>query len=213
MSAKGRSALGGNYELRIMKYKKIIYWGLFVIISIAIIFIAIGWWPVATVNGSVITFAQFSKNYDIAVHFYQSELKLGQKDISLLNTEKAKTEMRQAVLESAIENELIDKELKKQLSDGDLVFMISEKINKVDLSSENFKKGVEMLYGLSPDDFRELILMPKAKEEILQGRLFLKDSSQISEMDGWLKEEKIKAKVFIFIPGLFWSKDGVNINK
>ncbi|PIR44301.1 hypothetical protein COV23_00420 [Candidatus Wolfebacteria bacterium CG10_big_fil_rev_8_21_14_0_10_31_9] len=185
----------------------------FVVIIVMGAIILMGWWPVATVNGSVITFAQFSKKYDIAVHFYQSELKLGQKDASLLNTEKAKAEMRQVVLESIIESKLIDGELKKQLSDSDLVFMINEKINKVDLSSENFKKGAEILYGLSSDDFRELILAPKAKEEILQGRLFLEDNSQTSGMDNWLKEEKIKTKVSIFIPGLYWSKDGVSLKK
>lgn len=193
-----------------MNYKKIIYWGISVIVLTIVILVVMGYWPVAKVNGHFITFAELSKNYGVAIHFYQSELKLNQKDLDILNSNESKNEIKRAVLESIIENELISEELDRELG-NDLVVIVEQKINKIDLGSEDFKRGSEILYGLSPEDFKKLVLIPRAREEILQGRLFLENNTSTKLIGEWLMEEKSKAAVTIFVPGLYWNKTGVEV--
>ena len=164
-----------------------------------------GAWPVALVNGHPITFSEFGRNYNIAYHFYQSELKINNKDTSVLDSKDGIAELNRAVLDSTIENEIINEELNKILKPDDLNSIIDEKISKVDLNSDNFQKGAELLYGLSLNDFKQFVLVPKAKEQIMQGRLF----SENRQLGDWLKEKKSQSRVVIFIPGLAWDGGGV----
>lgn len=178
---------------------------LFLIIIIAFIAIAFlgGFWAVAFVNKSAISRADFDNYYKAASSFYKNDLKAADKDPKLLDLEEAKKELQKATLRALIENKLIDQELTKILDDGALNFMIDEKIAKTDFNSDNFKKGVEVVYGLSLQQAKEIILIPKAKEEILAGRLFA-DGKNLEE---WLIEKKKSSVIIITTPGFYW-EDG-----
>mgnify|MGYP001564361957 CR=1 FL=1 len=192
---------------------KIFVSALVVLILLAVYLIVVGYWPTAFVNYQPIYYKEFQTDYLISHHYYQNSLKASGKDPVVLEADEVKNELKRAVLESLIGERLIDEELNKIIKSQDLSRMIEDKIDKNDLNSENFKKGSEMIYGLSPEEFKKSVLVPKAKEEILEGRLISENNPLSNGLDGWLKEKKSRAKIIILLPGFGWNKGEVEIKK
>lgn len=186
--------------------KKILIILLVVIIIAFIVFVlAGGYWAVAFVNKSSVSHREFNDWYGAALNFYQSNLKMAGKDPKVLDSDDARKELKRAVLESLVESKLIEEELKNRIGQSVLDMMVQEKINKTDINNENLKKGAEVLYGLSTEKLKEIVLTPKAEEEILEGRLF----SENKNLDNWLKEKKAQSTVIITLPGFFWENGEV----
>ncbi len=192
---------------------KIFVSALVVLILLAVYLIVVGYWPTAFVNYQPIYYKEFQTDYLISHRYYQNSLKASGKDPVVLEADEVKNELKRAVLESLIGERLIDEELNKIIKSQDLSRMIEDKIAKNDLNSENFKKGSEMIYGLSPEEFKKSVLVPKAKEEILEGRLISENNPLSNRLDGWLKEKKSRAKIIILLPGFGWNKGEVEIKK
>ncbi|MDI6717706.1 MAG: SurA N-terminal domain-containing protein [Patescibacteria group bacterium] len=190
-----------------MNIKKIIFIVAAVLIISAIFILYKGYWPAAFVGFQPITYAEFQKAYGATSHFYESSLKLYNEDPLLIQSDDVKNELKRAVLDSLIENKIIDKELSNRYKPDDLEKIISEKIGKTDMNLNEVQKGSEILYGLSPKDFKEVVLITKAKQEILEGNLF----GENKNYDIWIHEEKLKLKVKIFISNLYWDKAEVKL--
>ena len=166
-----------------------------------------GYWPAVFVNSNAISYKRFKEAYTVSVYYYRVGLKATSQDTAILESDEVQKELRRAVLDSLVEQKLIESELGKRLSSRDLSQMIDEKMNQENLNSENFKKGAELLYGLPAEEFKKIVLISQAKREILEGRFILADSinsGQTGGFDEWLKSERAKAKISVLLSGFYW---------
>lgn len=166
-------------------------------------------YPVAFVGSSSVLNSNFQESYLISYNFYSNNMKADNQDAVILKSDDIIKELKRATLDVLIGQKIINAELEKRIKSDDLEKMIDEKISKIDLSSDNFKKGSEFLYGTSVENVKNLVLISKIKEEILQGRLTL-ENSQIN-LDEWLKQKKAETKVEILMPEFYWDKGEVGV--
>lgn len=193
-----------------MKYKRL----LFLLIPLVLIigglyFILSDSYPVVLVNNQIIKAQDFEKDYNAALRYYQSAFKIYAEDAAKLDSQEVRQEFRRLTLDKLIETRLIRKNLEGSIAPADLQDMIDKKIEEAIKESPNLQKGVNLVYGLSLDDFKKRILTPQAEREILEGRLFL-DGKNI---DDWLRDVKSEARVIMLIPGFKWNGEEVIINK
>jgi len=192
-----------------MKGKKIIK--LIAIIGGGLVFIGgivigvTGYWPVARVGLAPITYGMFRENFTMADHFYRSNIKItGESDV-IMDTKEVQRDLQRATMDALIEGILIDEELEKRYSETDLEQLIKNKTEGIDLQSKEMGKATGLMYGLTPGQFKELVLLPKAKQEILEGNITL----QNGVFNDWLTEQKTAANVSVFVPALYWDGKGV----
>lgn len=166
-----------------------------------------GNWPIALVERTPVTYNTFKENFVMADHFYRSNLKITGKDDRVVMAKDVQRDLQRVTMEGLIESILIDHELSKRYTASDLQQLIDNKLSGVDLSSTDMEKGTELLYGLTTDQFKQLVLIPKAKQEILEGNMML----QGGKLEDWLATREGEASVSVFIPTLYWNKNAVEI--
>ena len=166
-----------------------------------------GLWPVARVGAAPITYAAFRDNFMMADHFYRSNVKIGGKGDQAMSTKEVQRDLQRVTMEGLIDRILIDRELASRYSAGDLNRLIANKVEGIDLTSEMMVKAMRLMYGLTPEEFKELVLIPKAKQEILEGNLSLRNEN----FNDWLTAQKAAAHVSIFVPALQWNGKGVQV--
>jgi hypothetical protein len=166
-----------------------------------------GYWPIALVERTPVTYNTFRENFVMADHFYRSNLKINGEDDRIVMAKDVQRDLQRVTMEGLVEGILIDHELSKRYAASDLQQLVNNKLNGVDLSSADMGRATELLYGLTPDQFRELVLIPKAKQEILEGNLMLQDGN----LNDWIGTRKNEASVSVFIPTLYWNKNSVEI--
>lgn len=151
----------------------------------------------------------FNEAYAASLNYYEQTQKVYGDDSQLLRSEEVKNEIKKAFLTSLIEDVLIDKELKKEIKSADLKRLVDNKINDIK-QGENAEKAAKILYGFSYEIFKEKVLAPMAKKEILEGRLYYLNNKNIDE---YSKEIKEKAKIIILLSGFDWNGKEVIIKK
>ncbi len=151
-----------------------------------------GYYPIAFVNWQPIFAKELNTNYAVALNFYKSQLKNNQ----VFNSSSTQSEIKNAVLTSLIEDKIIDSEIIKKIGKSDFEKRIAEKLNKIDLSSDKTKEGAKLIYGLSIEQLKEIVLTEQVKREIA-GELF---GSPNKDLDDWLEEKFVAAKKSILIP-------------
>lgn len=167
--------------------------------------IRLGFYPVAMVEGRFIGARRFEEAVGVAYHYYVKGL--GSQASKEIQEQLTYEELRRATLDKLIEEELVLRELKNRVG-SDLSDIVESKLNNLDFSAPDFEKAVLALYGLSVQRFKEMVLVPKAREEVLEGRIF-KDGSK--DLIAWLKDRKQKARVTVFAPDLRWDDNKVGI--
>lgn len=183
------------------------------LLFILMVLVVIGWlifsgtYPVAFVGFKPIFAEDFNKNYSASMVYYEKALKTYAKNSQMLEADEIKKEIKRAVLDNLIENALIKKELKKEVGQNELNRLIDKKIKEIS-ESQTFQKAAGTLYGFSFEEFKEKVLIPQAKREILESRIFLSGENFKEK----LKEIKSKAKVMIFLPEFEWDGGKVIIN-
>lgn len=164
-------------------------------------------YPVAYVNGQPISARNFNNDFNIGIHYYQTEAQTYDKaGAAAINSPEVKQEIKKAVLDKSIENILILNELEKRLKNSELGQMVENKIGEI-LNGQDIAKQVATIYNLTLDAFKERILIPQARLEILQARLALENIN----FDDWLKNAKKQARMIILIPGFSWNGEGIVI--
>lgn len=166
-----------------------------------------GLYPAAIVNGRFIGARSFGEAVASVNQYYEQALKTYAPDTKKEDAGISPAEVRRATLDKMIENELISHELKAMVGDEE-TSLVQEKINALGtLSGAEFEKAVKTLYGLTPARFRALVLEPKAREEILQGKISAAQNN--SDFPSFLSDLRGKASVRILIPGLYWENGKV----
>lgn len=161
-----------------------------------------GWYPIAMVNYHVISAAALEQNTGIAYTYYKNALSLSGGDTSALNAPQSSQELHRAALDELISRALILQELQHRMSSSDLQAVVDRKI--ADLTSAtttDLSAGVEKLYGMTLDTFKQEVLTPEAYTEVLQGRMNF--TSQ--DFTTWLASARQNASVIILYPGLSWN--------
>jgi len=139
----------------------------------AVVLIGLSWfifggnYPIVFVDFSAISAKDYNKNYLSSLNYYEKALKTYAQDLQVLEADEAKQEIKRAVLDNLIEDILIDRELKKEIKQDDLNVLVEKKINEIS-ESQIADKAIETLYGFSFNEFRQRVLKPQAKKEILE---------------------------------------------
>ncbi len=168
--------------------------------GIIVILILFGVYPIALVGISPIMVNDYNRNYSTSLNYYEKALETYAQDSQVLKADEARREIKRAVLDNLIEDILIDRELKKEIKQNDLNALVEKKISEI---SENqiADKAVETLYSFSLSEFKERVLKPQAKKEILENRLFLAGI----DFDEKIKDIRAQARVNIFLSGFEWN--------
>lgn len=180
--------------------------GLIIILSVLIITQS---YPVAFVNWQPIIFKSFEKEVFSALYYYQKALETyDSNQVSIIESKEINQEVKRAVLERLIEDALIGQELRKRINNNELEKMVERRINEVIKNESELQKQAKIIYNLSLEEFKKMVLKPQTEQEILASRLLLENV----DFDNWQKEIRQQAKVLIFLPGFEW-KDGEVIIK
>ncbi len=192
------------------QYKPYIIFSFLIIFGFAVfILISGGYYPILSVNGSFVSARTFWKNYQANSVYYQKFIDAYRS--SLEDKSKIESvnpnELKKLALTQIVENILIGAEVEKELG-NDLDAIVSNRISKIDGDKE-LKKAAEGVYGLNFTEFKDEILVPLAKEEILTGRLFLEGK----KLSDWLDAAKKSSQVKIFSGQFFWDGKEVQLKK
>lgn len=178
-----------------------------VIIVAGIVMGITGIWPIARVGYTPITYNAFRDNFMMADHYYRSNVKIMGESESVVDAKEIQRELQRATMEGMVEQILIAQELEKKYSKDDLRQLIENKVSGIDLGTDDMKKAIELQYGLTPEEFKELRLIPKAQQELLEGNLTLQNGT----FNDWLIAKKKEANVSIFVPALYWDGAAVQV--
>lgn len=185
-----------------------------IIISAVIIVLIAGYvtalkkfYPVAMVGFRPVWDFDYEENVRAAKQFYevqgvgQSALRI---DWSSEEGRKALEEIRKKVLLTMIENEIVKAALKEEKFKG----LAEEAAKKIDelmeeqTGSEDFAKGVALLYGWDLANLRNRLLEPQARRDALAEKLKMDNI----DFESWLLEQKQKTIVLTFFAGK-WNKE------
>ncbi len=162
----------------------------------AVYLIAGGYYPILTVNGTMVSEHKFQKNYAAALRYAKNAQKTYEHDASL-----SILDIESQILNSLVEAALIEQALRKEVG-GDMEMLVDNKLQKFRAEeNQNFAKAVETLYGLSVEEFEAEVMRPQAEKDVWEGRLFL----QGEKMDIWFVQAKAAASVNIFSNKFEWN--------
>jgi hypothetical protein len=163
-----------------------------------------GYYPVAIVGTSFITERTYRIALDSATHYY-IELSKAYGSAELPESfPKSTRELRRVMLDRMIENELVARKFAEQVG-KDATRLIEEKFKPLNVASKEFAEGVSTLYGLSIPRFRELVLEPRARAEILEERM----ANQATVYKAWLVKARQSTNVIILASDLRWDGEKV----
>ena len=191
----------------IKQYKPYIIFSSFIIGGLLVFaLVSQGFYPIATVNGKIITAHDFWQKYQTDSAYYQNYAKsLEAAQVAEEVDPPTADDFKISALTQLVENIIIAEGAEKELG-SDLEALVENKLSKVP-NDDKFKKGVQAAYGANFSDFVDNFMVPLAKQEILEGRLFLKGE----DFDEWFLKAKSEARVKIFSGEYIW--DGQNIQK
>lgn len=162
--------------------------------------VGLGYFPIALVNGKIITERQYKQSISAVLNYYEAADKTYQ-NLKIADMLKNKDEVKKLALEQLVENAIINQELKKRLGNN-LEAIVQQKLTEVK-NNQDFSKAASALYGLNFDDFVNLFMRPVAERELLDGKLLLEKS----DVNTWLKDAKTSARVTVLVSNYFW-QDG-----
>lgn len=179
----------------------------FIIVSAILFFLFFviifsGFYPVALVNGAPLYFRIWKKLEKSSMRFAKIQLEKIQKkpfDFSAKENVGLLLQGRKETLTLLIEDIIIEQQGKKLAADF-------EKFSKVRVEDalrkgKNMGNAATFFYGLSIDDFKELVLFPQARRDILREELENKGQN----FESWLSEIKKKSRVRMLLVPFKWN--------
>ncbi|PIR70275.1 MAG: hypothetical protein COU46_02355 [Candidatus Niyogibacteria bacterium CG10_big_fil_rev_8_21_14_0_10_42_19] len=161
------------------------------ILLLALVFLFIyskGWYVVAKVD----------KSYLWASEYYQRVGSLEKLKSVSKNDALAEIITKKNILEGMIENSIINAEFsKKDLSEEHAEKIITDALSN---KSSTIAEASQKLYGLKLNDFKKLILLPQAKQDILATDM---EKNGIN-FDKWINERSREVSVKIYFLPWMW---------
>lgn len=158
-----------------------------------------GVYPVAIVNSEMISARLFERELGVALNYYTDTLRGN--EITPPPGQDFIRELRRAVLDDLIEKRLI-RQLAREAIGENLPALVNEKIGFLDEGDENIPATIESLYGMSLEEFRELVMIPEAERVILKNELFADEKDRV--FAEYLEGQRNEAKVYVFSDLLAW---------
>ena len=164
-----------------------------------------GLYPVAIVDSKIIFAKDFRKVTESAFVFYSTAMEVYKKqELSDEDGEKLFNEIRRATLEKLIEQSIVGRELNSRLGGG-VRALIDNRLKSVE--NDKLEEMAPRLYGLSAEEFKNMVLAPDAAAELLA-----KDfKSKNEDYTAWLSNAKKNASVTVLVSGVKWVEDRVEI--
>lgn len=167
-----------------------------------IFLILAGWYPVAFVNGTMVTARRFALEYKANDSYSRRVLeKYGAEAFG--SAPPTPAEIEASSMQKIIEDILVQDGAKREVG-SDLGALVENKLNQIKIDSD-LQKAASELYGYHKNDFWNFVLVPQAKADILAGRLFLRGE----KLEDWLKTAKKSSTVFIFSSQFHWDGEKV----
>jgi hypothetical protein len=187
--------------------KKPVMWTFAAVLGIFIalgIVVGLDLYPIAIVNGRMITAARFKENSASAQVYYQNLLKTYTKDQKM---DLGADEIQAGVLSQLVDSVIINAAVREAVG-ADHEALVEAKIQKY-TENASLAQAVPTLYGLNMAAFRREVLVPQAERDILAGRFFLEGK----DMSDWLREKEKSAQVKILSSRFRWTGERVEIVK
>lgn len=170
-------------------------------------------YPVATVNDQMISAKALQESYQAGYNYFSKALSPA--DLSQRSEEEFQQEVRRASLDTLIEVTLVEQELNRLFDPEAVEQEALRRVNNT-TTTEKTIEATQKIMDISLADFKQLILIPEARKEILIEE-FVKSGEKY---DDWAKEARLSAKVTLFLTDLVWEAGGefcpsvcVEINK
>lgn len=173
---------------------------------IAFACIATGIYPVAIVNGSPILARTWKQAEAAAIQFMQATMvSSGKAPIDFAQPENARIllQARKDALLALIENKLVAKGGDEVIEDFDM--RARERVDSAVRETTNLKEGAAFLYGLDFNKFRDLVLLPQARRDLLRETLEKKKQ----DFSRWFSALKANARVRLLFTPFSWDGERV----
>lgn len=164
-------------------------------------------YPVATVNDAFVSARSFQIAATATRHYYEYLNKVSGEATSTM-PELFESYMRQIALHALIEDRLVTAQLQALFEVEPLNAAITDRVNQALASSSQVtEEAVSELFGITLSEFKEVVLAPRARVELLQAE-FLKTGT---DFNMWLQEELMSARVSISVNDLTWGAGQVEL--
>jgi hypothetical protein len=185
----------------------VVFTAIVIALSLVLVVLAMGWYPIATVNGSVIWATTFRNYLSSAVSFQQAASKTYVQSASssplLLAAEQGAEALGAAGLDDLVAQTLIAQGLDEYVG--------NHAYNLVSVKLTAYRDQPELagasraLFQLDPEAFTTTILAPQASREVLSGRLYIDNTT----LDTWLSKERADASVHVFSSSYHWNGSAI----
>lgn len=163
--------------------------------------VAAGFYPIALVGGTPIFKRTWQKAEDAAKNFERAQAQTrGAEpvDFSSTNNRELLLDTKRGTLLFLIEDAVI-REKGGEVIEG-VGTLSRERVAEAMRSSVNPEQAARAVYGLSLNDFRDLVLLPQARRDVLQEALAEKNQ----DFDTWLRKAKKEVKLRLFFTPFIW---------
>lgn len=185
---------------------KIVAFFLIFFFTIGVFLYAQGYYPVALVERAPIFYRTWEKAQNSAMHYTNVQRVSG--GGSAINYHARENEELLAHIKKSTLTFLIeDAVIVQEGPNVDDVFraVARERAEGALSSSPSLAQGAEKLYGLSRDDFRELVLFPQARRDVLRDHFQARDV----DPEVWLRDIKKQKRVRLFFVPYTWNGEVV----
>lgn len=186
-----------------------VFIGLAVFVSLLLLALAVGAYPLAIVNGRIIWASSF-RTYIASALSYQEAVRdtYTPSSTRLLAASAQSAQALGAVaLDELIDQALISEGLEEKV--GDNADRLRD-LKIIDLRDDpNLPGAARALFQLDPGSFTTAILRPQAEREVLSGRLYLENTA----LDTWLATERKEARVYLLSGTYTWTDTLVRVRQ
>ena len=164
-------------------------------------------YPVATVDDDFIPARQFQLAATAAQTYYQKISEV-YGEVSSTSDAILIAETRAAALQALIEDVVIARELVRTRGEQGLDTEVSARVASALASSSMVTdESVGALFGLTVEQFKEIVLEPQARFEMLADTFTKKGEA----IESWLQSELRRSRVSVLISDVAWTGDHVEL--
>lgn len=178
--------------------------GIAVGVSLVLLAVAAGWYPLALVNRRPIWASSYRAYVASAIAYQQAAHDTYATSSPLLSAQGERA-LGSVALDELVEQKLLQEGLEQLVGDN-ASRLVENKMQ--DLSKEPQLEGASRaLFQLDPDAFRRIILRPQAMREVLSGRLYLEGKT----LEQWTDEQRKSARVRLLTGAYAWDGTGMQV--
>ncbi len=173
------------------------------LILLALVFY-LGWYPIASANGSLIYRNQYDANKSVIYNYYKNYYnEMVGPEQSIPDNELVDFS-KKASLTSLVDRLLIEQEIINEIGQEDYENRMNEYIDSA-ISDSDFMNQLRELLRVKDNSINKYFVAENARYQVLNDVIPPEDNSQGAD---WMGELRDNAKVKVFYPGFMW--DGIN---